>query len=401
MSTYKYEALNTQGVKVKGEMDGETKQEIISSLKNQKFYPINIVEVSSVNSGASISLPFGGKVTSRDLSIYTRQFYTMLNAGITLVSALEVLKIQSENRRLKVATDEIYNDVRKGLSFSDALKKQEKVFPELFAFMVEAGEMSGNLDGIMDRMASHYEKDAKLSGKIKSAMTYPIVLGIAMVSVMILMLTVVMPSMMSMFEGKELPAFTQTFINISDVFVARWYLIIGGFIGIIYLVKSYFKSEQGRPIKDNLILKMPVIGKTQRKILTSRFTRTLSTLLTSGVGLVQSLEVIAKVVNNKVLEKGILDAIEEMKKGSDIASPLEKANIFPPMVISMIRIGEESGALDSILDKTADFFDAESESALQRLTTLIEPAMTLLMAVLVGTMVIAMILPIFEMVNNF
>lgn len=397
MGKYNYEALNAQGVKVKGELMAETKQEVVLALKNQQFYPINISEATETK---SFQISFGQKVKAEDLAVYTRQFYTMLNAGITLVNALEILKMQTENKAIREATDNIYNDVRKGMSFSEALKVQNKVFPELFSFMVEAGELSGNLDAIMDRMAAHYEKEAKLNRKIKGAMVYPVVLGIAMVAVITLMLTVVMPSMMTMFEGNTLPAFTRGFISLSDFVIDKWYFIFAVIFGTIYLIGRFFRSPQGRPVRDNLLLKLPVIGKTQRKILTSRFTRTLSTLLSSGVGLVNSLEVIAKVVNNKILEVGILNSIEEMKKGSDIATPLSKAKIFPPMVISMIKIGEESGALDEILDRTADFFDSESEAALQKLTTLIEPAMIILMAVLVGSMVIAMLLPIFEMVNN-
>lgn len=326
----------------------------------------------------------------------------MLNAGVTIVKCLDILEAQTENKVLRSATRDTYDNVQKGMTLSEAMRKHEKVFPSLLVNMIEAGEVSGSLDVIMERMAMHYEKEYKIENKIKGAMIYPIVLGVVSIAVVIFLLVAVMPTFVGMFEssGVELPTPTKILLNISDSLKNQWYIYLASIIAIILGFGYFSRQESGRLLIDSLKLRLPVVKDTNIKIATSRFTRTLSTLLSSGIPLLQGLDVVAKIVNNKFLGLKIDNAKEEVRKGVPLSRTIKAIKIFPPMVDSMIKIGEESGSLDDILNKSADFYDEEVEVAIQKMTEMMQPILIVIMALMVGFIVIAMALPMFDMVNT-
>jgi type IV pilus assembly protein PilC len=282
------------------------------------------------------------------------------------------------------------------------MKDHRNVFPELFIHMVEAGEVSGTLDNIMDRMAVHYEKETKIQNKVKSAMTYPIILAIVSVVVVVFMLVAILPTFLGMFEGSDvpLPGPTRLLLGLSNGLRQYWYIIIAVVGAIVYAVRRYIKTDSGRKAFDKLKLRLPVVKNAIIKIATSRFTRTLSTLLASGIPLLPAMDIVAKVVGNQVIAEGILIVKEELRKGFDMAGPIRRLGIFPPMVDSMIMIGEESGALDEVLRRTADFYDEEVDVAIQKLTSMLEPVMLIFMAVIIGFLVAAMYLPMIDMMQT-
>ncbi|MCT4509429.1 MAG: type II secretion system F family protein [Tepidibacter sp.] len=400
MPNYKYSALDKYGKKIEGKYTSTSKEDVLSMLRQNNYYPMKVEEDKGIKEIRIAD--FLKKIKTKDIAIFCRQFYTLLNAGITIISCLDILKLQTENKKFAKVIGEVHDDVQKGLTFSESLKKQKNIFPDLLINMVEAGEVSGNLDVIMERMAFHYEKENKINNKVKGAMAYPIILSIVAVAVVTFLLTFVMPTFVGMFEssGVELPLPTRILLSISEGIKKYWYIhLLILFLGIYGIIK-YIKSERGKMLIGIINFRIPIIKGVTQKIITSRFTRTLSTLLSSGVPLIHALEIVAKIVGNIIVEKGILEAKEEVRKGIDLASPLERIGVFPPMVTSMIKIGEESGSLDEILEKTADFYDEELETALSQITTLIEPIMIIVMGGVVGFIVIAMMLPMFDMFNT-
>jgi type IV pilus assembly protein PilC len=326
----------------------------------------------------------------------------MLNAGISIVKCLDILEKQTENKAIKKAISNVYGDVQKGTTLSEGMKKQKRIFPPLLINMVEAGEVSGNLDVIMERMAIHFEKENKLENKVKNALIYPIILSIVAIAVVIFLLTVVMPSFISMFEssGFLLPRPTRVLLSISNCLRVYWYLFIGIIVITIFSIIYLGKTEEGRRFFDNIKIKIPGVKKMNIKIITSRFTRTLSTLLSSGIPLLESLDVVSKVVGNKVVCDKLEMVKEDIRKGIPMSKTIKSMEIFPPMVDSMIKIGEESGALDDILYKTADFYDEEVESSMEKMTTMLEPILIVFMAIIIGFIVISMAMPMFEMINT-
>lgn len=400
MPVYRYKAVTFDGKKIQGQYNASSKIEVINMLKSDNIYPIEIEEV--IGSKDIKDLKIFNRVKIKDIAVFCRQFYTMLNSGVTIVNCLEVLRNQAENKKMKKTLGQVFESVQKGMTLSESLRNYKDVFPELLINMVEAGEVSGNLDTIMDRMAIHYEKENKINNKVKNAMIYPIVLSIVATVVVIFLLTVVMPTFVSMFQqsGATLPVPTQILLGISNIIKNYWYLIITLAAILIYLLKKYYETEKGKAYIDKLKLKIPVLNNLIIKITTSRFTRTLSTLLSSGVPLIKALEIVSRIVGNRVIEDGLNSVKDEVRRGLDLATPIEKLELFPPMVVSMIRIGEESGSLDEILDKTANFYDDEVEASLQKMTSLIEPIMIIIMALIVGFIVISMVLPMFDMINT-
>ena len=397
MAKYRYRAITNEGKSLEGMYSAKNEEEVILMLRENRYYPINIKETEEEKDIRS--LPAFSKVKAKDIAVFCRQFYTMLNAGVTIINCLDILRQQTENKKLKQVINKVHEDVQKGLTFSEALKNHKNVFPELLINMVEAGEVSGNLDTIMDRMAEHYEKEFKINNKIKSSMVYPLVLSVVAVGVVIFMLIFVMPTFMEMFEGSDapLPGPTVLLLGISDALKNFWYLFIAGAIVLVFGTKQITKLDAGRLFVDKMKFKLPIIKGTTEKIVTSRFTRTLATLSASGVPLLQSMEIVANVVGNKIVGDKINIAKEEVRKGVNLSATIRDTGVFPVMVTSMIEIGEESGSLDDILEKTAAFYDEELEAALQRLTTMIEPLMIVVMAAAIGFIVIAMIMPMFDM----
>jgi type IV pilus assembly protein PilC len=396
---YKYKAVSQTGETIEGFFEGEEESDVLAMIKGNNYIPISIEK--DIESDAKIDL-FSKKVKKKDLAVFCRQFYTMLDAGIGIVKCLEILEKQSENKALVKALSGVYENVQKGFTLSESMRKYKKVFPGLLINMVQAGEVSGNLDTIMERMAVHFEKENKLENKIKSAMIYPIILSIVSIAVVIFLLIAVMPTFIGMFEssGQALPLPTQILLNISNWLTEFWYLFLGGVILAMAGFILYKETPSGRITLDTIKLKIPVVKDTNAKIITSRFTRTLSTLMSSGIPLLESIEVVGRVVGNKVVENRLERSMEDIRKGATLSKAVSETRIFPPMVDSMIKVGEESGALDDILYKTADFYDDEVEVALQRLTTLMEPIMLIVMALIIGFIVIAMAIPMFDMVNT-
>lgn len=395
---FKYKAVTDNGQIVEGIFDAINEQEVISMLKGSNYMPISIEETK--DSGASQPITFG-KVKKKDLAVFCRQFYTMLNAGVSIVKTLDILEKQTENKLMKTAIDDVYNNVQKGMTLSEAMSSNPKIFPSILINMVEAGEASGNLDTIMDRMAVHYEKEFKLENKVKGAMIYPMVLAVAATAVVIFLMVAVMPTFIGMFEssGVELPGATKALLAISNSLQNQWYLYIVIIFGLIFGIKLYAKTDTGGMLFDTMKLRLPIFKNTNIKVATSRFTRTLSTLLSSGIPLIQGIDIVSKVIGNKNIANRLENAKEEVRKGVPLSRTIKDTAVFPPMVDSMIKIGEESGALDDILNKAADFYDEEVEVAMQKMTEMMQPIMILVMALIVGFIVLAIALPMFDMVN--
>lgn len=396
---YKYKAISQNGEIIQGFFEGKDKSDVLNMLRGNNYLPVNIEK--DMDKDAKIDL-FLKKVSKKDLAVFCRQFYTMLDAGIDIVKCVNILEKQSENKTLVKALASIHEDVQKGFTLSESMKRYNKIFPSLFINMVEAGEISGNLDIIMERMAVHFEKENKLESKINSAMIYPMVLGIVSIAVVIFLLVAVMPTFIGMFEsgGQDLPIPTQILLKISNSLKKYWYIFIVIIAGIVRGITIFKRTYTGMRFFDGLKLKIPIVRDSNIKIVTSRFTRTLSTLISSGIPLIESIGVVGKVINNTVIQDKLYKSSEDIRKGKSLSSAINELGVFPPMVDSMIKIGEESGSLDEILYKTADFYDNEVEAELQRMTSLMEPVMLLIMAVIIGFIVISMALPMFDMVNN-
>lgn len=396
---YKYKAISQKGEVIEGFFEGNEESDVLTMLRGNNYLPISVEK--DVGAEAQIDI-FSKKVKKKDLAVFCRQFYTMLDAGIGIVKCIDILEKQSESKPLIKALGSLHEDVQKGFTLSEGMKKHPKVFPSLLINMVGAGEISGSLDIIMERMAVHFEKENKLENKVKSALIYPIVLSIVSIAVIIFLLVAVMPTFIGMFEssGQVLPIPTQILLGISNWITEFWYLFIILVIGIVVGFTVFKQTPTGKSFLDTLKLKIPIVKDTNIKIITSRFTRTLSTLMSSGIPLLQSMDIVSKVVGNKVVYDRLIVASENIRKGVSLSKVVNEVKIFPPMVDSMIKVGEESGSLDDILYKTADFYDDEVEVALQRMTSLMEPIMLIFMALIIGFIVIAMAMPMFDMVNT-
>jgi len=401
MATFAYVGKNRQGAVKKGEVVAKTRDEAIEQLRKLNVGVTSLQE-KALAQGLLASL--GGGVKDKDLVVFTRQFSTMINAGLPLVQCLDILSTQSENKFLGKAVGEIKLDVEGGSTFADALKRHPKVFDDLYVNMVHAGEVGGLLDTILLRLAKHIEKAMKLKSAIKSAMVYPSAnIGVAVIVITILMIWVI-PIFAKMFTdlsgGKVgLPGPTQFVIGLSEFMQYYIIYIIMALGGIVYAVKRYYKTAKGRLVIDRLLLKAPVIGVLIRKASVAKFTRTLGTLITSGVPIMDGLMITAKTSGNKIVENAILGARQSISGGKTLADPLSKSDVFPKMVTHMISVGESTGALDAMLGKIADFYDDEVDQAVASLTALLEPMMMVFLGVVIGFIVIAMYLPIFKMAS--
>ncbi len=399
MPIFKYKAITNNGKKIESSYEANNSQQVLAMLRQKGYFPINVQEAKK---SKAINLNFFDKIRTRDIAVFCRQLYTMLNAGVTIINAIDILRVQTENKKFRQVISEVYEELQKGSTFSESLNKKKIFFPSLLINMVEAGEMSGNLDIIMNRMAVHYEKEEKLNNKVKSAMYYPIILSIIAVVVVVFLLVVVMPTFIGMFSksGVTLPLPTRILLGISYVLRRFWYLVILAIIGIMFGFKKYIDSDKGRLFIDGLKFKIPIIKRSTTNIVTSRFTRTLSTLMSSGVPLMNALDIVGRIVGNKVVSDGLERTNEELRKGVDLSTPIKNIGVFSPMVISMIKIGEESGSLDEILNKTADYYDDEVETSLQKLTSALEPLMIVFMAIIIGFIVLSIALPMFDMIST-
>jgi type IV pilus assembly protein PilC len=400
MAVFTYVGRNAQGVTKKGEVAAKTKDEAAAQLRQQRIVVSSLEEKKE---GGRFGFG-GGGITDRDVVIFTRQFGTMINAGLPLIQCLEILSTQCENKAFGKVIGEIKLDVESGSTFADAIKKKPKAFDELYANMIHAGEIGGLLDTVLVRLAVHMEKAMKLKAQIKSAMVYPAaILGVSVIVISVLMVWVI-PIFAKMFlemsGGKSgLPGPTQLVIDASDFMQANIvYMVIAGAAGVSGL-KKYYATPKGRYNMDKLALKVPVMGDLIRKASVAKFTRTLGTLITSGVPILEGLSITAKTSGNKVVEEVIVGARSSISEGKTVAEPLSKSDVFPKMVIHMISVGESTGALDAMLNKIADFYDEEVDAAVASLTALLEPMMMVFLGTVIGFIVIAMYLPIFKMAS--
>jgi type IV pilus assembly protein PilC len=399
MATFAYIGRSKSGAVKKGELVAKSRDEAVEQLRKQSVVVTSLEEKAA---GQGFSLSFGSGVSEKDLVVFTRQFGTMINAGLPLIQCLEILSTQSENAPLRKAIGEVRVQVEGGSTFSDALRKHPKIFDDLYVNMVHAGEVGGLLDTILSRLSKHIEKAMKLKAQIKSAMVYPAaIVGIAGIVITVLMIWVI-PVFEKMFKemsgGKmALPGPTQLVIDMSNFAQGNWYIILAVIIGSVIAFKKYYATTQGRLVIDKLALKLPVFGDLIRKASVAKFTRTLGTLLASGVPLLEALTICAKTSGNKVVENSLIEAKVSISGGKTISEPLAKSGTFPKMVTHMIAVGESTGALDSMLGKIADFYEDEVDQAVTNLTALLEPMMMVFLGTTVGFIVVAMYLPIFTM----
>lgn len=398
MPTFVWKGRTATGAMASGDMSAASQSDVVAALRQKKIIPTSI-KIKEEKKGISL---FGGRVSKRALAVFTRQFSTMLNAGLPLLSCLEILGKQTESAGLRRVLEEVRGDVEGGLSLADALRRQPKVFDNLFINMVESGETGGALDVILGRLANYLEKSVALQRKIKGAMIYPIIISLVAVGAISVMLLFVIPIFAKMYEGvgSKLPGMTQMVMNLSKFFRIGFIPLVVGFILIFTIMRRWHKTESGAKAMDPIFLKLPVFGDLIRKQSIARFSRTLSTLLSSGVPIIDALEITAKSAGNWVIEDAILKARVSIRGGENIADPLSKTAVFPPMVTQMIAIGEASGGLDEMLTKVADFYDAEVDQAVENLTNALEPIIMVFLGGIVGFLVISMYLPIFKLAGT-
>ncbi len=395
MPTFTYTARSSNGDLKSATIDAPSRDEAVAQLRRQR---LTIVKVDESKATPKKSL---GSIKMRDIVIFTRQFSTMINAGLPLVQALDILARQSENKALQAVVREVVFDVESGNTVADAMKKHPKAFSDLYTNMVAAGEAGGILDTILNRLAIFMEKNDALVRKVKGAMIYPTVIMCVAALCVVILLWKVIPVFASMFGsvGMTLPLPTRIVIGASGFLNSYWWAIIGGIAGFAYFIKQYYGTSNGQLVIDRLLLHVPVLGDVLRKSAVSRFTRTLGTLISSGVSILDGLEITARTSGNRVVQDAIMGSRASIAGGDTIAGPLQKSQVFPPMVISMIAVGEQTGGLDEMLTKIADFYDDEVDAAVSALLSLLEPIMIVFLGVVVGGMIVAMYLPIFDMVN--
>ncbi|EGT3600750.1 type II secretion system F family protein [Clostridium perfringens] len=399
MANFKYKAINSEGQRIEGSQSADSESQVREMLLSNQYYPLSI---EKENSKSKSSLSFNRKVKLKDIAVFCRQFYVMLDSGLSIGKTLNILIEQGEKPKIREALIGVNGDLKRGETLANSMRKRKDVFPNLLTSMIDAGERSGNLDIILKRMAEYYEKETKIRGKIKSAMIYPIVLGVVAIIAITFILTFVMPTFVQMFEENnvDLPTSTKMVLGTSEVLGKYGIIIFLILVTAIILLGKYLKSEEGQYKLSVINLKIPVIKKLTQKIIVSRFTRTMGIVSSSGMSLVTSLEIVASVVGNKIAEKELLKVKEKVLKGEGLGDSIMKIKIFPPMLASMVKIGEEAGSLDSILDKTADFYDDELEREIQTATALIEPAMIVLMGIIIGFLLISILTPMFTMYNS-
>jgi type IV pilus assembly protein PilC len=396
MAVFVYQGRTASGVQ-NGEIEAPDRSSAVGELRRRAILVTKIAEKTA----PKISFKFGGKVKDKEMAIFTRQFSTMIDAGLPLVQCLNILAEQSESKTLRSVTGQVARHVEAGSTLADALRRHPRTFDDLFTNLVEVGEAGGILDVVLQRLAAYIEKAAALKRKVKAAMVYPCaIIGVAML-VVIFMLTFVIPTFAQMFKdlGADLPLPTKIVMLLSDFVRSYILLIIAGMIGAVMALRSYYRTEGGRATIDALMLKLPVFGTLVRKVAVARFTRTLGTLVQSGVPILDGLRITARTAGNKVVEKAVLQCRAAVTEGKTLADPLRTSGVFPPMVTQMISVGEQTGALDAMLSKIADFYDDEVDTAVSTLTSLLEPIMIVFLGVVVGGLVVAMYLPIFKLVT--
>jgi len=402
MAVFLWEGKDRTGAPKKGEIEAENEAVVRQQLRSKRVTPTRIrLKPKGLFAGGIGGGARQQKITPKDVVIFTRQFATMIDAGLPLVQGLEILGSQQTNKSLKQVIINIKETVESGSTFADALRKHPKVFDELYVNLVAAGEVGGILDTILNRLSIYMEKIQALKRKVKGAMLYPIIVMVVAVVVIAVLLIFVIPIFQKMFAefGKELPAFTQMVINLSN-WLRTWIIPLLVLFGVAgYALKRFYATQRGRALMDDLALKSPVFGDLIRKVAVARFTRTLGTMISSGVPILDGMDIVARTAGNRTIQTAIEKTRKSISEGKNIAEPLAESGVFPPMVVQMISVGESTGALDAMLSKIADFYDEEVDAAVEALTSLLEPMLMVFLGGTIGALVVAMYLPIFTMAS--
>jgi len=399
MSVFAYRGRNA-GAIVSGELEADNRMAAVAQLRDRGVVATAVQERKS-RAGTGFRLWRRHRAKDKHLAVYTRQFSTMIDAGLPIVQCLTVLSEQSESKVLRPITAEIARDVEGGSTLAEAFGKYPRTFDELFINMLAVGEAAGVLDTVLQRLATYIEKAASLKRKVKSALVYPVTIISVAILVVIFMMTFVIPTFAKMFEGlgADLPLPTKIVVWMSN-FTRRFILfILAGLIGFVFAIRAYYRTPQGSMVIDRLMLKVPIIGRLVQKVAVARFARTLGTLLSSGVPILEALRITARSAGNRVVEKTVMEARENVTAGRPLSEPLRVAPVFPVMVVHMISVGESTGALDQMLTKVADFYDDEVDTAVGTLMSLLEPVMIVILGVIIGGLVVALYLPIFKIVT--
>jgi type IV pilus assembly protein PilC len=399
MAKFLWEGTTRGGDRKRGTMEAESREIVEARLRHDGLTVSRVVKESSLG-----QITIGSGVSSKDLQIFTRQLATMIDAGLPLVQCLDILAAQTPNKIFARVLYQVKSAVEQGATFSDALKRHPKVFDDLYVNLVAAGEIGGILDTILNRLAVYIEKAVKLRQQVQSAMVYPIGILVVAIGVIAVMLVKVIPTFENMYgemgPNAKLPAATTFVIGLSHGFLNRWYLYTGALGGLVVGGALMRRTDGGRELFDRALLSLPIIGNVLRKIVVARFTRTLGTLLASGVPILDALDICARTAGNRVVEGGIKKSRDKISEGHDMAGPLAESRVFPSMVVQMIGVGEQTGAMDQMLQKIADFYEEEVDASVSAMTSLIEPVMMAFLGIVVGGLIIAMYLPIFRLASN-
>ncbi|MDQ1552384.1 MAG: type pilus assembly protein PilC [Actinomycetota bacterium] len=400
--TFSYKVRDKAGKLVEGQLEAENAQLVVSKLRSMGYVPIEIEQQGGGGLGRDLKIPFlSDRIKLKDVSIFSRQFATMINSGLSMLRSLYILAEQTESKPLAAVVNQVRLDVERGASLSAALAKHPKAFNRLYVAMVRAGEAGGVLDSVLQRLAMTIEKQVELRRKVKSAMTYPLVVSLLVALLVTAMLLFVIPMFQNIYQslGGKLPLPTQILINVSNVVRNFWFIVFAAEIGAVFAFRWWINSEEGRKRWDAIKLKAPIFGGLARKTALARFGRTLSALVRSGVPILESLDIVAETAGNWVVSEAVRDTQQQVKRGEPLSKRLEEHAVFPPMVVQMMTVGEETGALDEMLDKIADFYDQEVEATVNALTSLIEPILIVVMGIVIGGMIIALYLPMFDVIK--
>jgi len=397
MPVFVYSARSIAGELQTGEIELPSRDEVVGYLRRQRLIPVAVRPKPK-----DLAITFGTGVKTREVVIFTRQFATMINSGLPLVQSLSILAEQTENPRFATIITAVLNDIQAGQTLADAMKRHPKIFTDLYVNMIAAGETGGILDVILDRLAVFLEKNDALMRKIKGAMTYPAVMLFVVLAATTILLWKVVPVFAGIFQdaGMALPTPTLVVLGISEFLQSYIHLLVLGLVACVFAIRQYYKTSGGRLAIDKLMLRFPVLGPLIRKAAVSRFTRTLGTLVSSGVSILEGLEITARTAGNRVVHDAVMKSRASIAGGATISDPLKASGVFPPMVVQMINVGEQTGGLDEMLSKIADFYDDEVDAAVGALTSVLEPIMIVVMGVVIGGMVVAMYLPMFDLINT-
>lgn len=401
MAKYKYLITDKYGKEKRGTMDAGSQEAAMTKLKNDGSIVLELSETMDV-ANASWNITIGNPVKKKDITVFCKQFYSILTAGVTVIDGLRMVQDQTENKYLRQALYNVMVNVEKGESLADAMEMEGKVFPSLLVHMVAAGEATGNLEIAFDRICTQFDKDMKLTSMVKSAMIYPIVVMVVAVAVIIVLMTTVIPNFQQTFSqmGEELPMLTKIVISMSDFITSNLVAVLGGIVTLIIFIVCGRKTEPGKQFTSRMALKIPMFRNFSVKNAAAKFSMTMSTLIMSGVPLVEALEIVGNVIENRIIRKAVKDCREEVMQGIPMSEPLEASGVFPPMVTHMLKIGEETGTTEQMLDKVAEYYESEVEAATKNLTSAMEPMIIVVLAIVVGGVIGAVMMPMMSIYQN-